>query len=86
MSYVYSEQRPNLFTESGVTMLLKVRKKVDHLLTEAGAVRIQEVMTKITGDSRLMLAAFDYLVENGELREISEPGCAGQHRVFVRAS
>ena len=87
MSYVYSEQRPNLFTEQGVTLMLKTQKKVRHLLTEAGAVRVQEVMSKLGGDSWLMLACFDYLVEKGEIREVTDPDQVwGQYRVFVSTS
>lgn len=86
MSYVYSEQRSELFTERGVEILLKVRANVRRALKVAGAVRAEEAISGVTGLNWTQFAALDYMVEKGEIREISEPGCAGQHRVFVSAS
>lgn len=84
MSYDYQNERPALFTESGVEILLQVRKRVAKKLAVAGAVRFDRATDGITGDSWTMLAAMDYLVEKGELREVTAPGsCMGQHRVFV---
>lgn len=85
MSYVYTEQRPNLFTEEGVGVLLKVRAKVRTCLRDAGAVRAQEAWRGVREDTWLMLAVLDYLVELGEIREITDESTPAQHRVFVTA-
>jgi hypothetical protein len=47
-------------------------------------VRSGEAISVVTGDSWTMLACLDYLVENGEIREITGSAVAGQNRVFVR--
>lgn len=83
MSYRYDDLRPKLFTEDGQVMFLKVRDNVQRLLREAGAVRAQEAWSTVTGDSWLMLACLDRLVELGEVREVSPPGSWGQSRLFV---
>ena len=45
------------------------------------------VISGATGDTWLMLACLDYLVERGELREITAGmDVAGQHRVYVAAT
>lgn len=85
MSYAYVIERERLFTEDGTQMLLKVRTKVERLIREAGAVRAQEAISGATGDTWLMMAALDYLVETGEIREITDKSVWGQHRVFVAA-
>lgn len=82
--YIYEDERHKLFTESGVKMLLRVRNSVDEKLKHAGAVRSGEAISVVTGDSWTMLACLDYLVENGEIREITGSAVAGQNRVFVR--
>jgi len=66
-------------------MFLKVRDTVKHLLKEAGAVRMEEAISGVTGDSWQMLACVDRLVELGEIMELRYPSGepAGQHRVFV---
>lgn len=84
MSYNYATERPQVFTEEGVKTLTKIRDKVRRLLNESGAIRFQEAVSGISGDSWLHLAVFDYLVEKGELREVPNPiSSAGQHRLFV---
>ena len=86
MSYNYSVERHHVFTEEGQVMFLKIRDTAKRLLREAGAVRCQELLHGISGDSWRMLACIDRLVELGELHEITDPGIvAGQHRVFVDA-
>jgi len=84
MPYGYVEQRPFVFTENGQVMFLKIRDNAAHLIKMAGAVRCQELLRNVTGDSWNMLACIDRLVELNELREISQAGyVAGQHRIFV---
>lgn len=85
MSYSYAEQRPELFTESGVEVLTAVRSNVARALKAAGAVMADKAISGVGGDSWVQLAALDYMVEKGELREVTEQGKVwGQHRVFVK--
>jgi hypothetical protein len=81
--YSYTELRPDLFTERGVEALTAVRRNVGKALALAGAVRAQEAWRGVTGDSWLMLACLDYMVEKHEIREVSPEGSPGQHRLFV---
>lgn len=81
--YDYHETRPELFTERGAETLLKVRDNVQRIIREGGAVRAQESWKGVDGDSWLMLAALDYLVERDEIREVTNGAPAAQHRVFV---
>jgi hypothetical protein len=85
MSYDYAEERPKLFTENGVEVLTAVRRNVARALAAGGAVQAGFAISGVGGDSWVQLAALDYLVEKGELREITEQGKVwGQHRVFVK--
>ena len=81
--YNYNEIKPVLFTEDGQVMFLKIRDRINRLLKEAGAVRMQEAISGCTGSSWDMLACVDRMVELGELRELTGEKCAGQYRVFV---
>lgn len=86
MSYRYEALKPGLFTEDNQRMFLSIRDRVQKLLREAGAVRLQEAINQEAGDSWTMLACVDRLVEIGELREVTTgQQVAGQHRVFVAA-
>ena len=64
-------------------MFLSIRDRVNSLLKQAGAVRMQEAISGETGSSWQMLACVDRLVELGEIREITGD-VAGQYRVFIK--
>ena len=83
MTYQYADLRPDLFAEQGVEALTHIRRNVENALRRSGAVRAQEAMSGVVGDSWLALAALDYMVEKGEIREVTGPAVAAQHRVFV---
>ena len=83
--YKYEELKKDLFTERGVQMLLKARDNVNKLLDQAGAFQLEKAVRGLTGDSWTQLACIDYLVEQKEIKEVTDPrAVAGQHRVFVR--
>ena len=84
MIYRYQDQRANLFTDDGQRLFLKFRDSVFRLIEKAGAVRMDKAMAGLSGDSWLMLACADRMIELGDIAEISPPNSAGQHRVFVR--
>ena len=83
MSYNYQIERPKLFTEDGVVMLLKIRDNCTALLRTSGGFRAERAWQGVTGDSWMMLAALDFLCERNEIEDVSSPGVAGQHRLFV---
>jgi len=86
MSYSYETQRARIFTEDGQRLFLAIRDKTKHLLKQAGASRMQEMISGNSGDSWDMIACVDRLVELGEIVELQYGKCAGQHRVFVSTS
>lgn len=88
MSYVYAKEKEKLYTDEGQRMFLRVRDRAKELLEQAGAVSCDKLLEAAgTGDSWMMLACVDRLVELGELHEVTGhlAGLAGQGRVYVRA-
>ena len=81
--YNYQEERERVFTEQGQQMFLKIRDNVQRLLKESGAVMLQNAISCVSGDSWLMLACVDRLVELKEIKEIPQHNAAGQHRIFT---
>ncbi len=81
--YSYVTEKPSIFTESGQVMFLEIRDRVQRLLKQSGAVRMEEAIRGTTGNSWQMLACVDRLVELGEIREIYEINTLGQYRIFV---
>ena len=84
--YNYQTEKSKIFTEDGQEIFLKIRDKVQQLLKQSGAIMMQNAINSVTGDSWMMLACVDRLVELKEIREITGSNVAGQHRVFVRVS
>ncbi len=83
MGYKYEREKPELFTEDGFKLLMKLRDEAKRLIAEAGVARADKIMTGATGSSWTMLAALDYMVECGDLRRVTaRDDTAGQHQVF----
>lgn len=81
--YNYQTEKKNLFTDDGTRKYDAIRDKARHLLKEAGAFQMDNVISGQTGDSWLLLACVDRLVETGFIREIEQGAVPGQHRLFV---
>ena len=82
--YQYETERPKLFTEEGQRTLIETRDKVLDLVAKSGAVRMREAIRGLSGDSWMMMAYIDRMVELGDLREVSQTCYVpGQYRVFV---
>ena len=68
-------------------MFLGLRDKTREMLRVSGAVRMEEVQNAAPcgGDSWMMIACFDLMVERGDIRRVDDPklGFATQHRVYV---
>ena len=86
MAYNYNEQKHELFTEDGIDILMKVKENINTKCDVAGAVMLNKLLDGVTGDTFTMLAAIDYLIEKGELREVTPPDTRGQERVYVRVA
>ena len=72
MAYEYEKERPQLFTDEGQRLFLKIRDWVKSSLEKPGAVQVDKVVANAGGgDSWSMLACLDRLVELGEI----EPHC-----------
>lgn len=83
--YKYEEQREDLFTENGLKMIMAMHGRALALIAHSGAAMAQNIMSSVSGDTWMMLACLDYLVETKVIREIEQRNeCAGQHRIFVK--
>lgn len=51
--YDYLTQRPELFTEQGQVRFIRVRDRVQCLLKEAGAFRLEEAGNRLVGGDSL---------------------------------
>jgi hypothetical protein len=71
--YDYKKERPNLFKEDGVTILLKVRDNAYRLMDLSGAATVERIIQGVTGSSWTMLAALDYMAERQELLKMEFP-------------
>jgi hypothetical protein len=84
MVYDYQTERPKLFTEEGMRILIHVRDAAKKLLAESGAFKAGKVFA--SGDGWTSHAALDYLVEIGEIRRIEQGGyTAGQDEVYTKS-
>ena len=83
MSYDYQSQRPALFTEEGVRILIAMRDKCRQMLKQSGAFAASKAMESITGSSWVMLAALEYMVERGELKKITQHEAWAQHEIYA---
>jgi len=82
--YSYATERRHLFTEEGQVMFLKVRDNVHSLLRTAGAFAAAKAWKGVSGDTWMMLACLDRLVELREIRRVTSPGTvAGQDEIFT---
>ena len=72
-NYNYEKIRPELFTEEGVDLLVRMCDHSSKLLFQAGAYTFEKVTRTITGDTWLMIAALDYMVERKEIRLVYSP-------------
>ena len=83
MSYSYETQKERLFTDQGQRMFLEVRDRAHRLLKTAGAFRLLEAIAGTSGDSWLMIACVDRMLELGEIRELTGSDVWGQYRCFT---
>ena len=83
MAYDYDKMKKDLFTDDGQRKFLEIRDNVHKLLEISGAFMMNNAFKDITGDSFLMLACVDRLVELDEIKEVLRD-CATQYQVYVK--
>lgn len=85
VSYKYETERPELFTDGGQRMFLRIRDRVKLLLREAGAFTCEKAMNAAgSGSNWTMLACIDRLEELGEIKCVRRyPDCPIQDQVYV---
>ena len=83
MNYDYQSEKHKVFLEENQKNFLKVRDNVKELLDTAGAFKITAAWKGVDGDSCLLLAFVDRLVELGEVKELIRIHCDRQERVFT---
>jgi hypothetical protein len=82
--YDYLAEKPKLLTDEGQRLFLRFRDRAQVLLKTSGAARAHELMANFSGDSWVLLACIDRLVELGELRRIEQADhVATQHQIYV---
>ena len=83
--YDYQNLKPELFTEAEQKTFLAIRDYVHTQLESAGAITMGKAINACTGDSWILMAHVDRLVELGEIREIPQYYIRAQDRIFVAA-
>lgn len=83
--YDYKKEKPKLFTEEGFKLLTKIRDNSIRLQKITGAFTLEALISGagISGDTFQMVAAVDYLVEQGELILV-ERAVPSQHSIYKR--
>jgi hypothetical protein len=82
--YSYQATKPRLFTEENQVSFIKFRDNALRLLDEAGALcGFNAFKGVFVGDTDLMLAMCDRLVELGDVKEITGADVFGQDRIYV---
>lgn len=83
--YNYKREREKLFTDEGQRIFIQIRDHAHDLIETAGAFSMARATGKCAGgDSWMLLACVDRLVELGEIVEVPRADVPGQLRVFVR--
>lgn len=87
MSYDYHTEKPKVFMEENQELFLSILDRATRLTREAGAASMEAIICGLSGDTWIMLACVDRLVEIGALREVPNPHSrTGQHRLFIGAA
>lgn len=83
MSYNYKTEKQWLFTNEGMTCFTRGRDKALELQRIAGAWNgIKALRDCGAEDTFKMMAILDYMVEMGDVEELTPGNAMGQHRVF----
>ena len=82
--YNYQAEKTRLFSPEGMIIILKARDNAKRLLKSAGAFNGTKIFDDLSvPDTFFMMAVLDYLVELGDISELTESDVAGQDRIFI---
>jgi hypothetical protein len=81
--YNYKDHRDRIFTEEGQKEFLRVRDRVNELLSTCKYIDIMQAIGGIGGSAWENMAMVDRMVELGELVEIKTE--TGNPRIFIKA-
>lgn len=86
MAYVYEQEKTRLFSEENQKLFLEIRDKSKQMLDAQGAFRYIELVKGFTGDSWLIMACVDRLVELKDIVPLRDPKtCWSQYQVYSTA-
>ena len=77
--YKYEEMKKEVFTEDGYKTIVKIKRNIQN----RECFNTTELIKNCSGDSWVMLACVDWLVESGEIELVSEKG-SRNHWVYRR--
>lgn len=82
--YNYEEMKSEVFKEENQEMFLKILENSKTLIEQAGVATLGKIISKVCGDSFVMLACVDRLVEIGKLKEVKQAvAVQAQNRIFT---
>lgn len=70
--YNYETEKKILFTDKGQRLFLKIRDYVKNRIKEAGAVRLDKIISQFSGNTWEMMACVDRMVELEEITEVNK--------------
>ena len=82
MSYDYQALREQVFTDEGQRMYIQLRDHTRDLMSKAGCAQLCKMIEPLTGDSWLMLACVDRMVELLDI-DCVYTGHATQFNIYV---
>lgn len=85
MPYQYQTECPRLFEPDGNSCLAAIRAQALRTIDRYGSVMITSCWDGCPGDTHFILACLDWMVEQGELIDLSVPGVGMAARIFVMA-
>ena len=80
----YQNEAHKLYSNEGISCLLRIKKNVDKGLACAGAIKASFAMAGCTGDTFMFMNCLDKLEQEGEIHQVTPPGVAGQDRVYIK--
>jgi hypothetical protein len=84
--YSYQDMRPQTLTDEGQRAVIKTRDRARMLCEMAGCCSLEALIYPLTGDTWLMLAVVDRVVELGDLRPVVETSTPAAHARLFRWS
>jgi len=87
MNYNYKIEREKLFSFEGLDSVMKTKEHVTKCINLSGAVMMEKAINILTGNSFMMQACVDFLVEKKIIEEVEQKALIpGQHRIFIKGT